>query len=75
MADVTDISAFRKKRESYISRPRLEALFNDLGKEIDTLTRRSIKETGAVDIIAYELSAYLNAMRRALGEPQEEGNG
>ncbi len=67
-----DLDAFRREqRKSYVDRDRIESGLYELETAADEITAESVKAFGAVDPLAHEILAHVNAIRRALGEPHD----
>ncbi|MGC9368679.1 MAG: hypothetical protein ACP5DX_03970 [Paracoccaceae bacterium] len=63
-----NLDEFRRRRRTYIDRQRILSALSDLEMASSEITAGSVQEFGAVDPLAHEITAHVNAIRRAVDD-------
>lgn len=69
-----DLSLERRKRQpDYVDREKIMAAVRDGRAQVDKIVRESMDRFGAIDPIAYAISAHLDAVERLVSSDDEGG--
>lgn len=66
-----DLEAYRRaRRPDWVDYDRIEMALAELRSAASQITARSFEDTGAVDPLAHEMCAFINAIERIAGRPK-----